>query len=246
MKTVMAVVVFVGVTVASQTAFAQWAVFDPTNFAESVRQTIQQVKMVKNQIRMVQGTVKQIEYMHRNVTSLDVGSLQGLEQAYYRLNSVYMQSRAIGWQYGAMVDRYERLYAPDEAKRPDPKTYHEKRVQWEKETDTSIKQAMQAHGVVDDFEQKIDIADRLVAMSDSAQGQLQAIQVTNRLLNLMLQQLMELSYLIATDSRARLTAMNEERSRAKSAEHQRGERNFFRKTERKKVESAPNKLPRVQ
>ena len=246
MKRIGMMLAFSLVMVVSQTASAQWTVFDPSNLAQSVRQTMNQVQMVRNQIRMIQGTVKQVEYMHRNVTSLDVGSLRDLEQSYYKLNAIYMQSRAIGWQYGSMIDRYERLYAPDEEKRPSPKTYHDKRKQWEQETDKSIKQAMKAHGVVDDFEEKIAIADRLVAMSDSAEGQLQAIQVTNRILNLMLQQLMELSYLIATDSRARLTAMNEARSREKSAEHQRSQRNFFRKTERKKVKDAPKQLPRVE
>ena len=78
-------------------AHAQWTVFDPTNYAQNVLQAARALEQINNQITSLQNEAQMLINQARNLTSLPYSSLQQLQQAVGRTQSLLQQAQNIAF-----------------------------------------------------------------------------------------------------------------------------------------------------
>lgn len=191
-------------------AHAQFAVFDAGNLAQNVKSTIAQVEQVYNTAKQVEYTLNQIEMMERNLNKLSVEDWRSLRSSYYQLQGAYYQAKYISMRWERIADQYDRLYEKYDPKVHDGKTYQAKRQKWAEQTDDSIRNAMQIHGVVENYDERDIALSKMLQASQDAPGILAAVQAGNEISAVIARQMMELTKIIVADSRARLSYLKEQ------------------------------------
>ena len=189
---------------------AQFAVFDAAGLAEAAADAMKQAELIANTVKQLEYTLNQIEMMQRNLKKLSVDDWRSLQSTYYQLQGAYYQAKYIGMRWERIADQYDRLYEKYDPKVHDGKTYQAKRKAWAAQTDDSIKNAMQIHGVVENYDERDVSLSKMLEASQDAPGILAAVQAGNEISAVIARQLMELTKIIVADSRARLSHLKEQ------------------------------------
>ena len=197
----------------ANSATAQMVVNDPANLVQNTMSQVAEARAVIEQIKTVQNQIEQIEQMKRDLEQLSPEQLADLEESFRRLEDLYRQGEQISMEWGQIGSQFDSTYEDYDPEQHDGQEYQERVARWQKQTDASIRTAMMSHGVVTQYDQRGDDLEALVRASDSATGTLAAIQAGNRISALMMRQMMELTEIIAADSRARLSHMKERQMR---------------------------------
>lgn len=191
-------------------AHAQFAVFDAAGLAEAAADALKQAQLIINTADQIEYTLAQIELMQKNLNKLSVSDWRSLQSTYYQLQGAYYQAKYIGMRWERIADQYDRLYEKYDPKIHDGKTYQAKRKAWAAQTDDSIKNAMQTHGVVENYDERDVSLSKMLEASQDAPGILAAVQAGNEISAVIARQLMELTKIIVADSRARLSYLKEQ------------------------------------
>jgi P-type conjugative transfer protein TrbJ len=172
-------------------------VLDPTNLVQNtisalkaVESVINEVQMIANQIQQIENQIRQIENMVQNTRNLGRGlwDREALPRL-IRLGEIIDQGQAIAYAM-AGVDRVFRERFPGYGAVPDWAGAYDR---WTRTTLDTLRGTLAAVRIhADEFADEQRRIQTLTALSDSAEGRMQAIQAGNMLAAEQIQQLVKL------------------------------------------------------
>jgi P-type conjugative transfer protein TrbJ len=184
-------------------ASAQVAVIDAKNLTESLAIAASEVQQVNNQIQMLENQATSLINQARNLASLPYSSLAQLEQSINQTEQLLMQAQRIAYSVATIDQAFTQVY---------PQTYSTSTssAQLMADAQTRWQNARAAYqdsmnvqaGVVQNLDNARIQISALVSSSQSASGALQAAQSGNQLTALAVQQLADLTAVIAAMARA--------------------------------------------
>jgi type IV secretion system protein TrbJ len=184
-------------------ALGQIVVYDPSNYAQNVLQAARALQQINNQITSLQNQTQMLLNQARNLASLPHSSLQALEQSITRTQQLLKQAQHLTYDINQIDQTFQRTY---------PQTYVGSTGSQQLLTDaqTRWRNALAGYqdalrvqaGVVQALDTTRTEISPLVSSSQSAVGILQATQAGNQLIALQTRQLLDLTALLAAQSRA--------------------------------------------
>jgi P-type conjugative transfer protein TrbJ len=182
---------------------AQMLVYDPSNYVQNVLQAARALQQVNNQITSLQNQTQMLLNQAKNLTGLPYSSLQAIEQSLARTEQLINQARRLGYDVNQIDQAFQRLY---------PQVYSgstssrqlvtDAQARWQNSL-AGYQDALRVQaGVVQALDTTRTETSGLVSSSQSAVGVLQAAQAGNQLIALQTRQLVDLTALIASQSRA--------------------------------------------
>ncbi len=207
----------IAVVIMSAPACGQMVVYDPSNYAQNVLQAARALQQIGNQVTSLQNQTQMLLNQARNLASLPVSSLQAIDRSIARTQQLLSQAQRIAYDINQIDQAFGRSY---------PQTYSgstssqqlvgDAQTRWQNSL-AAYQDALRVQaGVVQALDTSRAEANGLVSASQSAVGILQASQAGNQLIALQTRQLVDLTALIAAQSRAqsldgaRLTANHEQ------------------------------------
>ena len=220
MKTRHVVLALVAAIAVTPPARAQWIVFDPSNYAQSVLTAARELQQVNNEIQSLQNEAVMLENQARNLQHLDYSSLAQMTSALDRIGTLMSQGQGISFNLAQTEAQWQAQY---------PTSYgpavtssglaHDAEARW-RDTMAAFQNTMQVQsGIVGNVQADQALLSDLVSQSQGAEGALQASQATNQLIALSAKQQMQIETLMAAQYRAQAQdqarkAQSEEASRA--------------------------------
>jgi P-type conjugative transfer protein TrbJ len=205
--------------VATAPAAGQMVVYDPSNYAQNVLQAARALQQINNQVTGLQHETQMLLNQARNLTNLPYSSLQAIDQSIQRTQQLLNRAQRLAYDINQIDQAFGRSY---------PQSYpvSTSSQQLIGDAQTRWQNSLAAHqdalrvqaSVVQQLETSRAETSGLVSSSQSAVGILQASQAGNQLIALQTRQLVDLTALIAAQSRAqslegaRMTA-NQEQAR---------------------------------
>ncbi|PYE86694.1 P-type conjugative transfer protein TrbJ [Phyllobacterium leguminum] len=205
-------------------AFAAWIVYDPTNYAQNLLSAARALEQINNQITSLQNEAQMLINQARNLASLPYSSLPQIQQSVQRTQQLLSQAQNIAFDVGQIDRAFQSKYTNVSLSATDAQLIADAKDRW-KNSVGGLQHAMRVQAtVVGNIDTNRTEMSQLVGQSQSATGALQATQAGNQLLALQLQQLSDLTALIAANGRA---AALTEAERAAAAEQGRVQRQRF-------------------
>jgi type IV secretion system protein TrbJ len=195
------------VALGALSARAQMLVYDPSNYAQNVLQAARALQQINNQITGLQNQALMLLNQARNLASLPYSSLQAIDQSIARTEKLLSQAQHIAYDINQIDQAFAQTYPPSYAGSiSSQQLFSDAQTRWQNAL-AGYQDALRVQaGVV----QALDITraqtDALVSSSQSATGILQATQAGNQLVALQTRQLLDLTALIAAQSRAQSLA----------------------------------------
>ena len=186
-----------------QPASAQLIVFDPNNYAQNVLTAARALQQINNQITSLQNQTRMLLNQARNLTALPYSSLQAIDRSIQRTQQLLNRAQRMAYDINQIDQAFQRSY---------PQSYpvSTSSQQLVGDAQTRWQNSLAAHqdalriqaSVVQQLETSRTETSGLVASSQSAVGILQANQAGNQLIALQTRQLIDMTALIAAQSRA--------------------------------------------
>ena len=188
-------------------ASAQMLVYDPSNYAQNVLQAARALQQINNQITSLQNQALMLLNQARNLASLPYSSLQAIDQSIARTEQLLSQAQRIAYDINqidrAFTQTYPQSYAGSTSSQ---QLFSDAQTRWQNAL-AGYQDALRVQaGVVQALDVTRAPTDALVSSSQSATGMLQATQAGNQLVALQTRQLLDLTALIAAQSRAQSLA----------------------------------------
>jgi P-type conjugative transfer protein TrbJ len=205
-------------TLTSQ-AFAQWVVFDPSNFAQNVIQVAREAEQVANQVHQLQNEAQMLINQAQNLQRFDFNIVGRLRVNLETTERLLTQNNGVAFELGqaerAFTEQYARQYDSWSTR---AQMQADVLSRWTNSLEalrTTVRMQAQARQNLNDDEESL--AD-LVSGSQGALGNRDVTQATNQLLALHAKQAIEEQRLrIAEDRAAAIetarAVASEERSR---------------------------------
>ena len=198
------------ILVAASSAWCQTIVLDLTNLVQNTISALKAIESVINEVEMIANQVKQIENLVQNTRSYaGVWDQEALPRL-MRLGQIIEQEQAIAYAMAGM-DRVFRDKYPGYRPITDWAAAYD---QWTRTTLDTLRgtlAAVRLHS--DDFADEQRRVQTLTALSDSAEGRMQAIQAGNMLAAEQIQQLAKLRQLMMAQINAQNVYMANQTNR---------------------------------
>jgi len=182
-------------------------VYDPSNYAQNVLQAARALQQINNQITSLQNQALMLLNQARNLASLPYSSLRAIDQSIARTEQLLSQAQRIAYDINqidtAFTQTYPQSYAGSTTSQ---RLFSDAQTRWQNAL-AGYQDALRVQaGVVQALDTTRAQTDALVSSSQSATGILQATQAGNQLVALQTRQLVDLTALIAAQSRAQSLA----------------------------------------
>lgn len=201
-RTVAAAAATVLLTVAPFAARAQWTVFDPWNYGQNVAQAAHALQQIQNQLVSLQHEARMLLNQARNLETLPVSTLASIRESLDHTQILLGQAQRIAYDVGAIDRAFADRYGDAGAAGPDGELIANARARWQ-DSVAAFRHAMGVQaGAVESLPRTAAETSDLVIASQGAVGALQAVQAGNQLLAVQSQQLVQLTALLAAQSRA--------------------------------------------
>lgn len=194
---------FVVLLLLSVPAIGQTLVYDPSNHLQNVLQAARALQQINNQISSLQNQTQMLLNQARNLASLPYTSLQAIEQSISRTQQLLNQAQHLAYDINQIDQTFQRSY---------PQTYvgstssqqlaSDAHTRWQNSLAAYQDSLRVQAAVVQALDTSRTETNGLVSSSQSAVGILQATQAGNQLIALQTRQLVDLTALIAAQSRA--------------------------------------------
>jgi P-type conjugative transfer protein TrbJ len=212
-------IVVIALAFAPAPARGQMLVFDSSNYVQNVLQAARALQQINNQITSLQNQSQMLLNQAKNLASLPYSSLQAIEQSIARTQQLINQAQRLAYDIGEIDQAFQRTYPQSYAgSTSSQQLVGDAQARWQNSL-AAYQDALRVQaGVVQAFDTTRTETNSLVSSSQAAAGILQASQAGNQLIALQTRQLVDLTALIAAQSRAqslegaRLTA-NQEQAR---------------------------------
>ncbi len=189
------IVIGIALTFASGPAAGQTVVYDPSNYAQNVLQAARALQQINNQITSLQNQTQMLLNQVRNLTSLPYSALQTIDQSIVRTQQLLNQAHRLE----AFGRSYPQSYP---ASTSSQQLASDAQTRWQNAL-AAYQDALRVQaGVVQGLETSRSQTSGLLSSSQSAAGLLQASQAGNQLIALQTRQFLDLTALIAAQSRA--------------------------------------------
>jgi P-type conjugative transfer protein TrbJ len=206
-------------SLASGPAGGQVIVYDPSNYAQNVLQAARALQQINNQITNLQNQTQMLLNQARNLASLPYSSLQTIEQSIARTQQLINHAQRLAYDINQIDQAFQRTYPQSySGSTSSQQLIGDAQVRWQNAL-AGYHDALRVQaGVVQALDTTRTETDALVSSSQSAVGVLQATQAGNQLIALQARQLLDLTALIAAQSRAQSldgarTTANQEQAR---------------------------------
>jgi P-type conjugative transfer protein TrbJ len=207
-------------TFASGPAAGQMVVYDPSNYAQNVLQAARALQQINNQVTSLQNQTQILLNQARNLASLPYSSLQAIDQSISRTQQLLNQAQRLAYDVNQIDQAFGRSYPQSYPGSTSSQQFAgDARTRWQNSL-AAYQDALRVQaGVVQALETSRAETNGLVSSSQSAAGILQASQAGNQLIALQTRQLVDLTALMAAQSRAQSLdgarlAANQEQARA--------------------------------
>ena len=200
-------------------AQAQMVVYDPSNYVQNVLQAARALQQVNNQITSLQNQTLMLLNQARNLANLPYSSLQAIDQSIARTQQLLRQAQRPTYDINQIDQTFAQIYPQNYAgSTSSQQLFNNAQMRWQNAL-AAYQQALRVQaGIVQALDTTRSETDALVSSSQSATGILQATQAGNQLVALQTRQLLDLTALIAAQSRAR--SLDGARSTASDAQAQ--------------------------
>jgi P-type conjugative transfer protein TrbJ len=183
-------------------ASAQLIVFDPNNYAQNVLTAARALQQINNQIVSLQNQAQMLINQARNLATLPFSSLLQLEQSILRTQQLLAQAQRIAYDIEQIDRAFSTTYAPASSSLPAQAMITNAQSRWQNAL-AGLQDAMRTEAtVVGNLSTNHTQMSALVTSSQGASGALQATQAGNQLLALQVQQLADLTAVVAAHGRA--------------------------------------------
>jgi P-type conjugative transfer protein TrbJ len=214
------VLIVLALTFASGPAAGQMVVYDPSNYAQNVLQAARALQQINNQVTSLQNQTQMLLNQARNLTSLPYSSLQAIDQSIARTQQLLNQAQRIAYDINQIDRAFGRSYPQSySGSMSSQQLAGDAQTRWQNSL-AAYQDALRVQaGVVQALETSRAETSGLISSSQSATGILQASQAGNQLIALQTRQLVDLTALMAAQSRAQSLdgarlAANQEQARA--------------------------------
>jgi P-type conjugative transfer protein TrbJ len=194
---------FVPCVIAPVPVSGQMLVHDPSNFAQNALQAARALQQVNNQITGLQNQTQMLLNQAKNLASLPYSSLQAIEQSIARTQHLLNQAQRLAYDINQIDQAFQRSYPQGYAgSTSSQQLVGDAQTRWQNSL-AAYQDALRVQaGVVQGFDTTRTETNGLVSSSQSAVGILQSSQTGNQLIALQTRQLVDLTALIAAQSRA--------------------------------------------
>jgi P-type conjugative transfer protein TrbJ len=194
---------FISLTLASVPGRGQMVVYDPSNYAQNVLQAARALQQINNQITGLSNQTQMLLNQARNLASLPYSSRQTIEQSISRTQQLINQAQRLAYDINQIDQAFQRSYPQSYAgSTSSQQLLNDAQTRWQNSLAAYQDSLRVQAGVVQGFDTTRSETDALVSSSQSAVGILQATQAGNQLIALQTRQLLDLTALIAAQSRA--------------------------------------------
>ena len=190
-------------TLASGPAAGQTVVYDPSNYAQNVLQATRALQQINNQVTSLQNQTQMLLNQVKNLTSLPYSALQTIDQSIVRTQQLLNQAQRIAYDISQIDQAFTRSYPRSyPASTSSQQLTGDAQTRWQNAL-AAYQDALRVQaGIVQALETSRSETNGLLSSSQSATGLLQANQAGNQLIALQTRQLLDLTALIAAQSRA--------------------------------------------
>ena len=192
-----------GVIMPSQPAYAQWTVFDPSNYSQNILTAARTLTQINNQIRMLQNQAQNLINQGKNLATISFPELQALKQNIQQIDQLMGQAHGIQFRVAGLDQQFRAMF-PTSFNAALTNDSHV--IDARARLDTSMaayKQTMTVQAqVVQNIAADEATLNSIVQRSQGAEGGLQAQQATNQLLALIAKQQFQIQTLMAAQYRA--------------------------------------------
>ncbi|MCJ2182413.1 P-type conjugative transfer protein TrbJ [Novosphingobium sp. 1949] len=187
----------------SEPAWAQWTVFDPSNYSQNILTAARTLEQINNQIRMLQNQAQSLINQAKNLTTISFPELQALKQTMQQIDQLMGQAQGIQFKVASLDQQFRSLY-PDRFAQSLTTSQQVQSARARMDTArAAFKQTMTVQAqVVENIAADQAALTGIIARSQSAEGALQASQATNQLLALVAKQQFQIQTLMAAQYRA--------------------------------------------
>ncbi len=206
MKRIIAILLLATSSLNCLPAKAQFVVYDPANHISSILQLVQAVEEVINQIVQLANEVQMLENMAKDLESLPDSIANDILDRLAKIEALTEKAEGIGYRIEEIERQYEDLYPEDQTNTPPAQAelVAQARARWQ-QSRIAFKESLEltAQTVQNT---RVDSAslERLISASQSASGNLQAVQAGNQIEGLQTQQLIQMQNLMAGHYRAQV------------------------------------------
>ena len=179
------------------------SVFDGANYSQNLLQAARALTQIQNQIRSLANQAQMLIYQARNLDRLSfsagpalLGSLGQIQGLMHRANGIAYRVSGIDATYRRLFpEQYGAAVTGDETVRDARETWRVAREGYRHSLEVQA-------GVVEQVEADAAVLDTLLAESQGAGGNLQAIQAGNQMTAFNAKQTMQMQSLLAAQARA--------------------------------------------
>jgi P-type conjugative transfer protein TrbJ len=184
-------------------AYAQVIVYDPSNYVQNVLQAARALQQINNQVLSLQNQTQMLLNQAKNLTSLPYSSLQAINQSLARTQQLLNQAQRIAYDTSQIDQAFQRLYPQGySGSTSSMQLVGDAQARWQNSLAAHQDSLRVQAGVVQALDTARNETNGLVSSSQSAVGILQATQAGNQLVALQTRQLVDLTALVAAQSRA--------------------------------------------
>lgn len=202
-KIAVSVLVLIAMLTPSGPAFAQWVVFDPSNFVENMLTELHTLTQIENQLLGLQNEAQMLLNQAKNLQGLNFSALTQLQATYAATEQLLSQAQGVTFDLNVTESQLAQNYPAAYGAAVTPSQLDAGSLaRWTGSLhalDTAIEvQAQAKQNLPSDESVLADVLTR----SNSAVGSLQAIQATNQLLGLRVRQVMQSQQIAIAQDRA--------------------------------------------
>lgn len=178
-------------------------VYDPSNYSQNLLSAVRALEQINNQITSLQNEAQMLINQAKNLTSLDFSALNELKQTIAKTKSLISEAEGLSFDVASMEQQFQQLYPEEYATSTSgDQLLADVRKRWE-QSRSALETAMKVQSQVsENLTSDESMLDELVGRSQSASGNLDAIQATNQLLALQAKQAIDASRLKLAQDRA--------------------------------------------
>jgi P-type conjugative transfer protein TrbJ len=209
-------------------ASAQWIVFDPNNYAQSVLTAARELQQINNQIQMLTNQAQSLVNQARNLASLPMSTLTQLQSSIAHTQALLGQAQNIAFNVQQIQQAYSANYGAAAGAGSTSAMLASAQTRWQNSVGAFQDSLKIQAGVVGNISSNSSAMSSLVSASQSATGALQAAQAGNQLLALQSQQLSDLVAVLSAKSRA--DALEQARTASAEAQGQQQYKTFSTRT----------------
>ncbi|MEE9454654.1 MAG: P-type conjugative transfer protein TrbJ [Paracoccaceae bacterium] len=178
-------------------------VFDPANYSQNLLTAVRNLQQINNQINQLNNQAQMLVNQARNLTQLPSSIAGDLRSSLQQVDRLIQSAQGIAYDVSAISTEYRRLFPESyNVSVPTSRIIQDAEDAW-KLAREGFKHSLEVQAaVVGQLRADATTLDRVISQSQSAVGNLQAVQAGNQLTALAAKQSMQLQSLLAASARA--------------------------------------------